>query len=66
VRVFHFNQSSLRGVAESKTEVLARVRERAASYNAPRLLRAARDYGNVRTKKFFAQVLSANMAPHAG
>jgi hypothetical protein len=58
--------NNLDRLAESKAEVLARVKERAASYDAPRLLRAARDYGNVRTKKFFAQALSANMAPHAG
>src|SRR6202453_348485 len=42
--------NNLDRLAESKAEVLARVRERAASYDAPRLLRAARDYGNVRTK----------------
>jgi hypothetical protein len=53
-------------LAESKDEVLTRVRERAASYDVPRLQRAARDYGNVRTKKFFTQALAANMAPHAG
>jgi len=57
--------NNLDRLAESKAEVLARVRERAASYDVPRLRRAARDYGNVRTKKFFAQALSANMAPHA-
>jgi hypothetical protein len=43
---------------------LARVKERAASYDMPRLQRAARDYGNVRTKKFFAKALTADMAPH--
>jgi hypothetical protein len=58
--------NNLDRLAESKAEVLARVRERAASYDAPRLLRAARDYGNVRTKKFFARTLSANIAPHVG
>jgi hypothetical protein len=55
--------NNLERLAESKTEVLARVRERVASYDAPRLQRAARDYGNVRTKKFFAQTLSAFRAP---
>jgi len=50
-------------LAESKEEVLARVRERAASYDASRLQRAARDHGNVRTKKFFAQTLAAMEAP---
>src|ERR1700730_656211 len=51
-------------LAESKNEVLARVKERAASYDVPRLQRAARDYGNVRTKKFFSEALRADMAPH--
>jgi hypothetical protein len=41
-------------LAESRNEVLARVKERAVSFDAPRLQRAARDYGNVRTKKFFS------------
>jgi hypothetical protein len=56
--------NNLDRLAESKEEVLARVRERAASYDAPRLQRAARDYGNVRTKKFFAQALAPDMEPH--
>lgn len=51
-------------LAESKNEVLARVKERAASYDLPRLKRAARDYGKMRTKKFFAEALKADMAPH--
>ena len=53
-------------LAESQHEVLGRVKERAASYDVPRLQRAARDYGNVRTKKFFTETLKANMAPHVG
>ena len=52
-------------LAESRNEVLARVKERAPSYDVPRLQRAARDYGNVGTRKFFADVLSADMARHA-
>lgn len=47
--------NNLDRLAESKKEVLARVKQRAASYDAQRLQRAARDYGNVRTKKFFAE-----------
>jgi len=43
--------------------VLARVKERAASYDAPRLQRAARDYGNVKTRKFF-EALKAETASH--
>jgi hypothetical protein len=52
-------------LAESKNEVLGRVKERAASYDVPRLQRAARDYGNVRAKKFFSDALTADMASHA-
>jgi len=53
-------------LAESRDEVLARVKERAATYDAPRLQRAARNYGNVRTRKFFTETLQADAAPHAG
>lgn len=49
-------------LAESKNEVLARAKERAAAYDKPRLRRAAREYGNVRTRKFFDETLAA--APH--
>jgi hypothetical protein len=52
--------NNLDRLAESKNEVLARVKERAASYDASRLQRAARHYGNVRTKKFFAEALTAD------
>jgi hypothetical protein len=58
--------NNLDRLAESREEVLARVKQRAPSFDVPRLQRAARDYGNVRTKKFFAQALNADMAPHAG
>jgi hypothetical protein len=44
-------------LAESKNEVLARVKERAADLDARRLKRAARDYGNVQTRRFFSQAL---------
>lgn len=50
--------NNLDRLAESKKEVLARVTERAALYDVPRLRRAARDYGNVMTKKFFARTLT--------
>jgi hypothetical protein len=56
--------NNLDRLAESKSEVLARVKESTASYDAGRLQRAARDYGNVRAKKFFAEALKADMAPH--
>jgi hypothetical protein len=52
-------------LAESSDEVLSRVRERAASYDASRLQRAAHDYGNLKTRKFFRS-LHQNAAPHAG
>ena len=58
--------NNLDRLAESEHEVLARVKERAASFDAPRLQRAARDYGNVKTKRFFSRVLQPDMAPHAG
>jgi hypothetical protein len=51
-------------LAESRDEVLTRVKQNAASYDASRLQRAAREYGKVKTRKFF-QTLRAN-APHAG
>jgi len=56
--------NNLDRLAESKKEVLARVKEHVASYDVPRLQRAAREYGNVRTKKFFAQTLNADAVPH--
>jgi hypothetical protein len=56
--------NNLDRLAESKDEVLARVRERAALYDAPRLQRAACHYGSVRTKKFFSQALKPDMEPH--
>lgn len=55
--------NNLDRLAESQHEVLARVKERSASFDVPRLRRAAREYGNVRAKRFFSQALST---PHAG
>ena len=49
-------------LAESKDDVLERVAEKAASCDATRLLRAANDYGKVRTKKFFSKVLRQSHA----
>jgi hypothetical protein len=54
--------NNLDRLAESRNEVLARVKERAASCDVPRLRRAARDYGNVRTKKFFVEALKSDAA----
>jgi hypothetical protein len=53
--------NNLNRLAENQEQVLARVKETVASYNVPRLRRAARDYGNVSTKKFLTQAL---LAPH--
>ena len=55
--------NNLDRLAESKNKVLERVKERVASYDVPRLQRAARDYGNVRTRKFFS-TLVADLGPH--
>ena len=54
--------NNLDQLAENRSEILDRVKERAGSYDASRLRRAARDYGNVRTKRFFAEVLESNGA----
>jgi hypothetical protein len=56
--------NNLDRLAESKREVLERVRERVPSFDVARLQKAAREYGNVRTEKFFSAV-AADMAPHA-
>jgi hypothetical protein len=55
--------NNLDRLAESKREVLERVRQRAPSFDGRRLQRAARDYGNVGTKKFFS-ALTPDVAPH--
>jgi len=55
--------NNLDRLAESKKEVLDRVRQRAPSFDVARLQKAAREYGNVRTKKFFS-ALTADMASH--
>ncbi len=56
--------NNLGQLAENKEEVLARVKVRAVSYDAPRLKRAVHHYGNVSTKKFFVQALQPVMEPH--
>jgi hypothetical protein len=58
--------NNLDRLAESRTEVLERIQKQAVSADRPRLLRAARHYGNVRTRKFFEQALSAPQTLHAG
>ncbi len=56
--------NNLDRLAESKDEVLARVKQRAAACDAPRLNRAARLYGGARAKKFFARTLAPDGMPH--
>jgi hypothetical protein len=56
--------NNLDQLAENREDVLARVKKKAQSCDAPRLQRAARDYGNVGTRKFF-RALQAQ-ATHAG
>jgi len=57
--------NNLDTLVESKSEVLDRVKERAAAFDDPRLRRAVRDYGSVRTRKFFDQLLQAPKLTHA-
>ena len=56
--------NNLDHLAESREEVLARVKKIAASYDAPRLRRAAHEYGKMSAKRFF-ETLQAS-TPHAG
>src|ERR1700681_3375032 len=57
--------NNLDQLAEAKNEVLERVRTRAASLDTRRLQRAVRDYGSVRTKKFFERALKLDESRHA-
>ena len=57
--------NNLDELAESKEEVLGRLKERVKSCDGPRLRRASRNYGKVRTRKFFEEALNAVTA-HAG
>ncbi len=58
--------NNLDRLAESRNEVLARVKERVSSCDVTRLEQAARDYGKMRTKRFFLQALRADITSHAG
>jgi hypothetical protein len=51
--------NNLDRLAESKQEVLGRVRDRVSAYDARSMRRAADEYGNVRTRKFFREALTA-------
>jgi hypothetical protein len=52
-------------LAETKSEVLERVKQRALSMDGRRLRRAVRDYGSARTKKFFERALKHDEWRHA-
>src|SRR5258706_3225988 len=51
-------------LAENRERVLERAKQQVFSADKTRLKRYARDYGNVRTRKFFQQTLMTNAAPH--
>lgn len=57
--------NNLDQLAEAKSEVLERVRERLAATDAQRLRRAVHNYGNERTKKFFERTFRASEVHHA-
>jgi len=57
--------NNLDKLAENQEQVLDRVKEQAASYNGKQLQRAVRDYGAVRTKKFFSAALAGDTVHHA-
>jgi hypothetical protein len=57
--------NNLDALAEAKSEVLDRVKERATAFDGPRLRRAVRDFGSVRTRKFFGELLQAPKLTHA-
>jgi hypothetical protein len=57
--------NNLDQLAEVKSEVLERVKQRASSMDGRRLRRAVRDYGSARTRKFFERVLKPGDVRHA-
>jgi hypothetical protein len=57
--------NNLDQLAEAKDAVLKRVAERAVTSAGPRLRRAVREYGNERTKRFFARALKPGELHHA-
>ncbi len=56
--------NNLGQLAENREQVLKRVKQHVLSTNRTRLMRYARAYGNVRTRKFFQHALMTNAAPH--
>lgn len=52
-------------LAEDREQVLAHVKAQAPTYDRVPLHRAVREYGNVRTQKFFAEAMPAYAEAHA-
>jgi hypothetical protein len=57
--------NNLERLAESPTQILTRVKELTASYDTLRLQRAVRDFGTVRTRKFFKNVRATELTQNA-
>jgi len=57
--------NNLDELVEAKAELLERVGKRAETMDGRRLERAVRDYGSVRTKKFFDRLLKSSELHHA-
>lgn len=56
--------NNLDRLAEDADAVMARVRKKAASMNVQTLRRMARDYGTIRTRKFFHETLAEPTLSH--
>jgi hypothetical protein len=57
--------NNLDQLAEDREQVLRRVEKEVTSFDGPRLERSVRDYGSVRTQKFFRRLLMPELMPHA-
>lgn len=57
--------NNLDALAENNAAVLEQIKNKLPTFNAAALMRAMREYGSVRTRKFFAPLLSHAMVPHA-
>jgi len=57
--------NNLERLAENPTQILTRVKELAASCDTLRLQRAVRDFGTVRTRKFFKNVRATELTQNA-
>jgi hypothetical protein len=57
--------NNLDRLAEDQDEVLKRLREKAVASNPRRLERVAHEYGKVRAKKFFSDIVASEEKMHA-